>query len=43
VGLWSFVTMSEKLGWMNELIAVATIEALDPMWMEFNLTVYEWK
>lgn len=43
VGLWTFMTISEKLGWMNEMIAVAVIEALDPMWMEFNLAIYEWK
>jgi len=43
VGLWTFMTMSEKLGWMNDLIAVAVIEALDPMWMEFNVTIFEWK
>lgn len=43
VGLWSFMTMPEKLGWMNNLIAVATFEALDPMWDKFNLTMYEWK
>jgi len=43
VGLWSFMTMSEKLKWINEVIAIATFEALDPMWMEFNITIYEWK
>jgi hypothetical protein len=43
VGLWSFMTMSEKLGWMNDLIAVVSFEALDPMWNEFSLTIYEWK
>jgi hypothetical protein len=43
VGLWSFMTMSEKLGWMNELIALVTIEALDPMWQEFKMVIYEWK
>lgn len=42
VGLWSFMTMSEKLGWMNDLIAVVSFEALDPMWQDFNITVYEW-
>src|SRR5665647_217222 len=31
VGLWSFMTMSEKLNWMNDLIAIVTIEALDPV------------
>ena len=43
VGLYSFMTMSEKLGWMNDLIALVTFEALDPMWQEFNMTIYEWK
>jgi hypothetical protein len=43
VGLYSFMTMSEKLGWMNDLIAVVTFEAVDPMWMELNITVHEWK
>ena len=43
VGLWSFMTMSEKLSWMNDLIALVTFEALDPMWMESNITIYEWK
>ena len=43
VGLWSFMTMSEKLSWLNDLIAIVTFEALDPMWMEFNVTIWEWK
>jgi hypothetical protein len=43
VGLWSFMTMSEKLSWMNDLIAIVTFEALDPMWTEFNITIWEWK
>lgn len=43
VGLWSFMTMSEKLGWLNDVIAVVTFESLDPMWMEFNITISEWK
>lgn len=43
VGLWCFMTMSEKLAWMNDLITVVTFEALDPMWMEFNVTIHEWK
>jgi hypothetical protein len=42
VGLWSFMTMSEKLNWMNDLIALVTFEALDPMWQEFNISIYEW-
>jgi hypothetical protein len=43
VGLMSFMTMSEKLGWMNDLVALVTFEALDPMWEESNITIYEWK
>jgi hypothetical protein len=43
VGLWTFMTMSEKLAWLNDVIAVVTFEALDPMWMEFNVTISEWK
>ena len=43
VGLWSFMTMSEKLSWMNDLVALVTFEALDPMWMESTITIYEWK
>lgn len=30
VSLWSFMTTSEKLGWMNDLIGVVTFEAQDP-------------
>jgi len=43
VGLYSSMTMSEKLDRMNDLIAVVTSEALDPMWTEMNITVHEWK
>ena len=43
VGLYSFMTMSEKLGWLNDLIGLVTFEALDPMWQEFTMTIYEWK
>ncbi len=43
VGLWTFMTMSEKLGWINDLIALVTFEAMDPMWMEMNITIWEWK
>ncbi|HTY74214.1 MAG TPA: hypothetical protein VMD05_01450 [Candidatus Nanoarchaeia archaeon] len=43
VGLWKFMTMSEKLAWMNEVIALVTFEALDSMWETFNVTIYEWK
>jgi hypothetical protein len=43
VGLWTFMSMSEKLSWLNDIIAVVTFEALDPMWLEFNITITEWK
>ena len=43
VGLWRFMTMSEKLSWMNDLVALVTFEALDPMWNASNITIYEWK
>ncbi len=43
VSLWHFMTTSEKLGWMNDVIAVASYEPIDPMWMQLNITVYEWK
>ena len=43
VGLWHFMTTSEKLGWMNDVIAVVSYEPLDPMWNELNIIIYEWK
>jgi len=43
VGLYTFMTASEKLSWMNDLIALVTFQALDPMWMEVSITIYEWK
>jgi hypothetical protein len=43
VGLWTFMTMSEKLGWLNDTIAVVTFEATDPMWTELNIAIWEWK
>ena len=43
VGLWTFMTMSEKLGWLNNTITVVTFEATDPMWTELNITIWEWK
>jgi len=43
VGLWRFITASEKLGWMNDLVALVTFEALDPMWMESTITIHEWQ
>ncbi len=43
VGLYSFMTMSEKLGWLNDTIAMVTFEAADMMFQEFTMTIYEWK
>jgi hypothetical protein len=43
VGLWNFMTMSEKLSWLNELVALVTFEAQDPMWNNSIVTIYEWK
>jgi hypothetical protein len=37
------MTMSEKLGWLNNTIAVVTFEATDPMWTEMNIAIWEWK
>ena len=34
--------MSEKLVWMNDLIALVTFEAMDPMWETFMVTIWEW-
>ena len=42
LGLWSFMTMSEKLAWINNTIFLVTFEALDPMWMEMNVAIWEW-
>ncbi len=42
VGLWTFMTMSEKLMWLNDVIAVVTFESLDAMWQEFKIEIYEW-
>ena len=43
VGIWSFMTMSEKLAWLNDTITLVTFEALDPMWTEINVAIWEWK
>jgi hypothetical protein len=43
VGLWTFMTMSEKLAWLNDVISLVTFEATDPMWMEFKVAITEWK
>lgn len=42
VGLWSFMTMSAKLGWLNNVVAIITQEG-DPQWMEFDMAIHEWK
>lgn len=43
VGLWTFMTMSEKLSWLNDTIALVMFEALGPMWQAFNISIYEWE
>ena len=43
LGLWSFMTMSEKLMWLNDTICLVTFEAMDPMWMELSVSIWEWK
>ena len=42
VALMSFMTMSPKLDWMNNLVALVTLEG-DPQWMEFDIAIHEWK
>ena len=42
VGLWTFMTMAENVSWLNELVAIVTFKAMDPMWQEFHMTIYEW-
>jgi hypothetical protein len=43
LGLWSIMSMSEKLAWVNDTIFLVTFEAMDPMWMELNVAIWEWK
>ena len=43
VGIWSFMTMSEKLAWLNDTVTLVTFEALDPMWTEISVAIWEWK
>jgi hypothetical protein len=43
LGLWCFMTMSEKLMWLNDTICLVTFEATDPMWTEINIAIWEWK
>jgi len=43
LGLWSMMTMSEKLAWINNTICLVTFEAMDPMWMDINVAIWEWK
>jgi len=42
LGLWSLMTMSEKLAWINNTIFLVTFEAVDPMWSEINIAIWEW-
>ncbi len=43
LGLWGMMTMSDKLAWVNNTILLVTFEAMDPMWMELNVAIWEWK
>ena len=40
--IWSFITASKKLNWLNTVVAIVTQEG-DPAWKEFNVTINEWK
>lgn len=40
--IWSFMTMSSKLAWMNMTVTIVTQEG-DPMWKDFDVVVWEWK
>jgi hypothetical protein len=42
LGIWSFMTMSQKLNWMNMTVTLTTQEG-DAQWMEFDVVVWEWK
>jgi hypothetical protein len=42
VGIWTFMSMSPKLSWVNDTLALVTLEG-DLQWMEFNVTVWDWK
>lgn len=42
VGLWTFMTASDKLMWLNEVAAIVVFESLDAMWQEFKIEIYEW-
>lgn len=42
LGIWSFMTMSPKLNWMNMTVALTTQEG-DPQWTEFDVVIWEWK
>lgn len=41
-GIWSFMAMSPKLNWINNVVAIITQEG-DPQWMEFDVAIHEWK
>jgi hypothetical protein len=42
MGIWTFMSMSPKLAWINGEATLVTLEG-DPQWMEFTVTVWEWK
>jgi len=41
VEIWRFRTASERLGWLNSAVAVATQQG-DPAWKEFTIAIHEW-
>jgi len=42
LAIWSFMTMSQKLDWMNITVALTTQEG-DAQWSEFDVVVWELK
>lgn len=42
VGLWTLMTMADKLMWLNDVMVIVTFEGVDPMWQEFKIAIYEW-
>lgn len=41
VEIWSFLTTSRRLSWINSVVAVVTQEG-DPAWKEFKVKINEW-
>ncbi len=42
VEIWSFMTASQRLSWVNETVAIVTQEG-DPAWKEFTISINKWK